>query len=63
MDKQKREKFQMLPSLQYLQGSESNLSFGRTVGLEGKQLERLTKYRKRYRFMSDFQNLILREYF
>ena len=39
----------MLPcSLQYLRGIESNLSLGRTVGLEGKKLERLTKYRKGY---------------
>tara|TARA_B100000900_G_C20601332_1_gene725746 strand:+ start:3689 stop:4828 length:1140 start_codon:yes stop_codon:yes gene_type:complete len=49
MELQRKEKSPMLPcSLQYLRGIESNLSLGRTVGLEGKKLERLTKYRKGY---------------
>ena len=49
MEKQRREKSPMLPcSLQYLKGVESNLSLGRTVGLQGKKLERLTKFRKGY---------------
>ena len=49
MDKQRKEGSPMLPcSLQYLKGIESNINIGRTVGLEGKKLERLTKYRKGY---------------
>ncbi len=49
MEKQRKENSPMLPcSLQYLRGIESNLSLGRSVGLEGKKLERLTKYRKGY---------------
>ena len=49
MDKQRQEGSPMLPcSLQYLKGIESNINIGWTVGLEGKKLERLTKYRKGY---------------
>ncbi len=49
MDKQRKEGSPMLPcSLQYLKGIESNINLGWTVGLEGKKLERLTKYRKGY---------------
>jgi glycerophosphoryl diester phosphodiesterase len=49
MDMQRKEKSPMLPcSLQYLRGFESNLNIGWTVGLEGKKLERLTKYRRGY---------------
>jgi len=49
MNKQKQEGSPMLPcSLQYLRGIESNINIGLTVGLEGKRLERLTKYRKGY---------------
>ena len=49
MDKQRKEGSPMLPcSLQYLKGIESNINIGWTVGLEGKKLERLTKYRRGY---------------
>jgi len=49
MDKQRQEGSPMLPcSLQYLKGIESNINIGWTVGLEGKKLERLTKYRRGY---------------
>ena len=49
MDKQRREGSPMLPcSLQYLRGIESNINIGWSVGLEGKKLERLTKYRRGY---------------
>tara|TARA_B110000263_G_scaffold160862_1_gene139885 strand:- start:307 stop:1443 length:1137 start_codon:yes stop_codon:yes gene_type:complete len=49
MDMQRKEKSPMLPcSLQYLRGIESNINIGWTVGLEGKKLERLTKYRRGY---------------
>ena len=49
MDKQRQEGSPMLPcSLQYLKGMESNINIGWTVGLEGKKLERLTKYRRGY---------------
>lgn len=49
MDKQRQEESPMLPcSLQYLKGIESNINIGWTVGLEGKKLERLTKYRRGY---------------
>ena len=49
MDKQRQEGSPMLPcSLQYLRGIESNINIGWTVGLEGKKLKRLTKYRKGY---------------
>jgi hypothetical protein len=49
MDMQRKEKSPMLPcSLQYLRGFESNVSLGWTVGLEGKKLEKLTKYRRGY---------------
>ena len=49
MDKQRKEGSPMLPcSLQYLKGIESNINLGWTVGLEGKKLERLTRYRRGY---------------
>ncbi len=49
MDKQRREGSPMLPcSLQYLRGIESNINIGWSVGLEGKKLERLTRYRRGY---------------
>lgn len=49
MEMQRIEKSPMLPcSLQYLTGIESNISLGRSVGLQGKKLERLTKLRKGY---------------
>ena len=49
MDKQRQEGSPMLPcSLQYLKGIESNINIGWTVGLEGKKLERLTRYRRGY---------------
>jgi hypothetical protein len=49
IDKQRREGSPMLPcSMQYLKGVESRVNFGMTVGLRGKKLERLNKYRRGY---------------
>jgi len=49
MDKQRREGSPMLPcSMQYLKGIESRINMGLTVGLKGKKLERLNKYRRGY---------------
>ena len=49
MNKQRKEGSPMLPcSMQYLKGIESRINFGMTVGLKGKKLERLNKYRRGY---------------
>ncbi|MBT4181067.1 MAG: hypothetical protein HOE00_05670 [Euryarchaeota archaeon] len=49
IDRQREEGSPMLPcSLQYLKGIESKINIGWTVGLEGKKLDRLTKYRRGY---------------
>jgi len=65
MKKQRKEGSPMLPcSLQYLRGIESKINFGLTVGLKGRGLKRLNKYRRGYPLYvwpcdSDVERLLL----